>query len=435
MNLAKKASSVLGRDFFLLFTNLATSVVIARTLGPEVMGIWVILNTIPSYAEMFGRTKVDLAAVYFLGKGKYQIGDVSFALNTIAIITSVLIISLITLFFGTLSTALLKEEAGLYSSFLILMLAAIPLNLIYLNYMYLHIYNENASAINLMILARALTMSGSAITGLLFFDFSIPELVICFIMSYAIGLYVGINNSGYQKRTGPIFNLDLVKDLFGYAYKIYVSGLLISLNSYIANTFIVVLGVPSQITFYALAQQFAQILLKVINSLNTFIFPIATKKNNDDSKVFVAKAFRVATVIMVPLGFISSVGILPAIYLFYGAEYIPIVVPFLILLPGIVCSSIAGTVLQYFMSSGSPEIITKTLVIPVALQLILGFLIIPIYGINGAAGILSFGMIVASVTQVILFVKKANLNFAGSMVGGKDELSIVLKFVKSALKL
>ena len=77
MNIANKAFSVLGRDLFLLFSNLVTSIVIARTLGPEIMGIWVILNTIPSYAEMFGRTKVDLAAVYFLGKGKYQIGDIS----------------------------------------------------------------------------------------------------------------------------------------------------------------------------------------------------------------------------------------------------------------------------------------------------------------------------------------------------------------------
>ena len=435
MNLAKKAFSVLGRDFFLLFSNLATSVVIARSLGPEVMGIWVILNTIPSYAEMFGRTKVDLAAVYFLGKGKYQVGDISFALNSIAIITSGLIIALIMVFFDFLSAALLREEVVIYSPYLILMLSAIPLNLLYLNYMYLHIHNENVNAINSMILARALSMSGSAIVGLLFFEFLIPELVICFILSYAIGLCVGIYNSSYQKRTGPIFKFGLLKDLFGYAYKMYLSGLLINLNNYIANTFIIILGVPSQITFYALAQQFAQILLKIIDSLNTFIFPIATKKNDVDSTEFIAKAFRVAMVIMVPLGILSSLGIFPAIYLFYGAEYLPIVSLFLILLPGIVSSSIAGTILMYFMSSGRPEIITKTLVIPVVLQLGLGFLVIPIYGIKGAAGILSFGMIIASLTQLIFFLKTTKLHFARSMIAGKNDLITVLNFVRSTLKI
>jgi len=215
----------------------------------------------------------------------------------------------------------------------------------------------------------------------------------------------------------------------------YLSGLLINLNNYISNAFIVVLGVPSQVTFYALAQQFGSILLKVIDALNTFIFPGASKKSDDESKEFITKAFRVAMVIMVPLGIISLLGIVPAVYLLYGSEYLPIVSPFLILLPGIVCSSIAGTILMYYMSSGRPEIIAKTLVIPVILQLCLGFLIIPYYGINGAAGILSFGMVNASLTQLMLFLKITKLDFARNMIAGRDDVTTVLNFAKSTLKL
>ena len=137
-----KAFSVLGRDFFLLFSNLITSILIARTLGPEIMGIWVILNTVPSYAEMLGRTKVDLAAVYFLGKGKYQIGDIASSLNLIAIVTSSLIIFPIMIFFDPISAALLTSEVDFYSTYLMLILLAIPLNLLYLNYMYLHICDK-----------------------------------------------------------------------------------------------------------------------------------------------------------------------------------------------------------------------------------------------------------------------------------------------------
>ena len=97
---------------------------------------------------MFGRTKVDLAAVYFLGKGKYQIGDISLSLNLIAIVTSSLIIVAIMIFFEPLSAALLKDNVEFYSTNLILILSAIPLNLLYLNYMYLHIHNEDVKAIN-----------------------------------------------------------------------------------------------------------------------------------------------------------------------------------------------------------------------------------------------------------------------------------------------
>ena len=81
MDLASKSLSVLIRDIFLVFSTLLTSVVIARTLGPEVMGVWIILNIIPSYAEMFGRTKVEIAAVFFLGKKVHSVGDVVATLN------------------------------------------------------------------------------------------------------------------------------------------------------------------------------------------------------------------------------------------------------------------------------------------------------------------------------------------------------------------
>ncbi len=74
MSIANKAFSILKRDIVLFFSQLITSVIIARKLGPEMVGTWVILSMIPTYAESFGRIKFDIAAVYFLGKKKYSIG-------------------------------------------------------------------------------------------------------------------------------------------------------------------------------------------------------------------------------------------------------------------------------------------------------------------------------------------------------------------------
>ena len=68
MSFAKKSFSILKRDILLFVLNVFTSIVIARKLGPELLGIWIIISLIPAYAEAFGRTKFDLAAVYFIGK-------------------------------------------------------------------------------------------------------------------------------------------------------------------------------------------------------------------------------------------------------------------------------------------------------------------------------------------------------------------------------
>ena len=78
----------------LFLTNIITSVIIARKLGPDMRGLFAILLLIPGYAEAFGRLKFDIAAVYFLGKKKGSLGEIVFLLNMLAILTSTIIISL-----------------------------------------------------------------------------------------------------------------------------------------------------------------------------------------------------------------------------------------------------------------------------------------------------------------------------------------------------
>ena len=68
MSFGNKSFSIFKRDILLFVLNVFTSIVIARKLGPDLLGIWIIISLIPAYAEAFGRTKFDLAAVYFIGK-------------------------------------------------------------------------------------------------------------------------------------------------------------------------------------------------------------------------------------------------------------------------------------------------------------------------------------------------------------------------------
>ena len=430
MDLASKSLSVLIRDVFLLFSTLLTSVVIARTLGPEIMGVWIILNIIPSYAEMFGRPKVEVAAIYFLGKKFHSVGDVLATLNLIAGIVSSLIVVMILGAYDFLSVTLLKDDADKYSLSLVAVLMVIPLNFFYLNYMYLHTFKEDVLSINYMILSKALSMSCLLVPGLLFFDFAIPGLVFCLIFSHVLSLTIGIYRFDSEKRKGPVINIPLIKDLFNYAYKMYFSGLLINLNTYLASGFLLIIGSATQITFFALAQQFSQILLKITDSLNTFVFPSASKKDSLDAQRLVAKAFRISIVMMLPVGIISSILIYPAIYLLYGVEYLPLVKPFLILLIGVVCSSITGTLLMYFMGEGKPGILVQTLVLPVLIQLAFGSWAVQNYGINGAAALLSLGMGLAGSAQVLLFLKHTNMSFLQDLIFTKTDIHTVVDFSK-----
>ena len=120
--------------------------------------------------------------------------------------------------------------------------------------------------------------------------------------------------------------------------------------------------------------------------MNTFVFPMTSKKDSYDAQKLVAKVFRIATVIMIPVTIFSAILIYPAIYFLYGAEYLPIVSPFLIILVGVAFSSVTGTLVSYFMGIGRPGLLVQTLFLPVFVQIVLGYWAKSKHGENFGSG-------------------------------------------------
>ena len=155
MSLANKTFSIFKRDLVLLFTNLLTGIVVARALGPASLGIWTVLALVLAYSEAFGRTKADLAAVYFLGKKMHHHGDLLFNLNVIAWCSSGLIIALALWQFDLIYEWLFKNAVGNYRLELQALLLQIPMQFLLLNYTYFHIAEENVIIYNRIILIKA----------------------------------------------------------------------------------------------------------------------------------------------------------------------------------------------------------------------------------------------------------------------------------------
>ena len=72
MSISDKSLSLFNRDIFVYSSKIILWAIVARILGPVGLGIWIIFEMIPSYAEAFGMLKFDVASVYFLGKKKLK---------------------------------------------------------------------------------------------------------------------------------------------------------------------------------------------------------------------------------------------------------------------------------------------------------------------------------------------------------------------------
>lgn len=433
MSISHKALALLQRDVLLFVTNLVTGAVVARKLGPEMLGSWVVLQIIPTYAEAFGRLKTDVASIYFLGKKRYSLGEVVIAINAIALTTSAIYIGVGVWQADWIYHFLFRRSTTDLRPYLYMMLAQVPLLFLYMNYAYLHIAREDVVAYNRMTILRSVVSSVLGIGLLMFTHVGLGAVVFASTLSLLVGLAYGIirlGDTGPRRVPGPA----LFRDLVTYASKLYAAGIAAHVNAYTSQLVSVIYLLPAQVGFLGMAQSQVQLLTKAPDALGTILFPRIVKAETPAAAAaLAARAFRVTLVVLIGVGLLAAIAIRPAMILVYGRQYLPAVIPFWILVPGIVVSSAATTFQQYFQGIDRADLTPKIAIVPVILQAGLAVLLIPVIGLVGAAVAVSFGLIAMAIVTTVVFIRISGLSIASDLVPGRDEIRMVYNLVSTTL--
>jgi O-antigen/teichoic acid export membrane protein len=431
MSIAHNSSRVLKRDVFLYATRIFTSAVIARKLGPEMLGISTVLFLIPSFAEAFGRMKFDIAAVYFLGKQKYVIGEVVWTLNFLALATAGLIIGVILWQFDWLY-GLLFSQSNFQARYLVyVVLLSIPLQFLWMNYSYLLLHTEDIVTYNWMIIIKALISSFLAIALLLVFDLGLWAVVGAFVLGTLLSLLFALARFEDGERKGPRLNRPLIRDLFQYASKLYAAGLVGQLQLYLTNLLVVTLLVPAQVAFFSLARSFGDMIDRVPAALNTILFPRLTKIYcREEAASLAARAFRSLVVLLSAVGVAAAVFVFPAVYVVYGSKYLPLVVPFWILLPGILSAGTTTPFMQYFMSINRADLGITLPIPPLVLQALIALWLIPKHGAVGAALAFSLGLLLSSGINIWMFLRLSTCTARGDLAVRGDDLRAIARVAR-----
>ncbi|WP_028373032.1 oligosaccharide flippase family protein [Legionella lansingensis] len=434
MSLSSKSFKVLIREILLFFSNLVTSLIVARTLGPYLSGLWIILALIPSYAEMLFRIKSDAAAIFYLGKGGYELGDVVFMLNSIAVVTSAMLIIPIIIWFDVFKEALFGANVGDLNVLIYIMLMQIPINFLYMNYTYLHIHKEDVKSLNAMVATRAIVSSGAIIAMLLIFNTGLVGVVVGSTIGLLCALIIGVFRLGIIPRIGRRFNLSLLKDLLKYGSKLYVANIATHLNLYSSQAIVVAFCQPAQVAFFSIAQQIGQLINKITDSMGTFLFPSISKQSNEQSAAELsALAFRVSIVILIPGAVILAAIMRPAIIFCYGAAYEPVLIPFFIILPGFVLAASATTLMLFFQGIGRADLVAKIAVVPLFIQVVTALMLVPKWTVIGGAVSLLLTLIITAIVEILVFIKLAGLSWNDLVVQWRD-IQLVKEFIFNTIQ-
>jgi len=153
-------------------------------------------------------------------------------------------------------------------------------------------------------------------------------------------------------------------------------------DTIIINAFLL----PIDLGYYAIAVSFAELVWFVPDSIGIFLFPkIAGMPHEDKTIDYVTKLCRITItfLIITLVPFIIFISFI--IPILYGDDFYKSVIPFIILMPGVLLLSITKILTKYFSGTGKPFISSLVTIISLIVNIPLLLILIPIYGISGAA--------------------------------------------------
>ena len=428
MRLSLSVLKILKTDIFINIISVLTSIVLARNLGPLILGIWSILLLIQSYIETFGRTKTEVASIYFVGKQKFPAAVILKNLTFISIFTSISIVFFCFLNFNNIYDIFFSKTEQNYSTELSFLLITIPFQFFYLAILNINIAFENINIYNSMKSIYCFLFFILNVFNLYIFDLGLRSVLITNLISVIAALFFGYTSIPKNIRNSGYLNLKIALEMFRYGMQFYISSLMSELlqntNKLIASSILT----PQFIGFLIQGDRFCSFLEKLSAPIHTIIMPTISKSDKKNAVTLVMTMFRITSILLLFISFLILIFIKPLILLFYGEQFSNIYIAVYLLIPGYYCLSISLILKAFYSGIGKDIVYAYIQTIPLILQLILSFLLVNKFGFYGAAIAFSSTMIVLLLIFISYFLSEFKQNFYNLLIQ-KDDILILKKLL------
>lgn len=387
-----------------LALGIGSSIIIARALGPQGKGFYSLAILLPSLIIGFGDFGIGQASVFFVGKRRYSAEEIlgnNITLSFLLGIAGFSIGLIIIVFFGSFLFH------GVTKAYLFLALFLIPLEffLSFVNSLLLGL--RKIKEFNFINILQSFVLLLLISILLLTLSFGVKEAITAYIISNFIGVVVLFF---LAKRIAGNFHLYLdksyFKDAFRYGFKVYL-GNIIQFLHYRVDMFLVnIILNPIAVGFYSIAVGLAEQTWLISQSAGTVLFPrVSSETDAKRLKEFTPLVCRnVLLITLIGAILLFFLGRL-LIFLFYSEKFSASVLPFQILLIGVVAMGGWRILTNDLYGRGKPELNIYISLTSVVLNIILNILWIPKFGIAGAAWASSVSYTVAFVAVAIVYSK------------------------------
>lgn len=424
MNLAKHSLINFASQVIAFIFSLITSIILARTLGPQGKGIYFLVFMIATTGVSLVSSSIPVAGVYYIGIKKYRLEEIVSNFIILAILLGSIGIGLVFIFFKPISTYLLKDINPLFVKVALLF---IPLHLLMISMSWIFLGMDDIPKYNLINVIRAVMAMIFIITVSLF-SRNILWYIIANLSALGVAAFLAIALLFNYLKKGFKLNLHLIKDVLIYGWKGHFGEVLFNivnrLDSYLVKIF---LG----ITFlgYYSVSLITEYLWYIPMSIGAALFPKISSSIIEDKEKETATACRNAVFLTYSAAFIFFILSNPLVRFLYGERFLPAVLPLCILLPGVASLSISKTLKAYLSGIGRPKIATYSSMLTILVSVSLNLILIPRIGIAGAALATSLSYFIYSGFILIVFLKLSGNKLTDTVILKRQDLRAYRNFV------
>lgn len=365
-------------------------IAVGRLLGPADYGTFGIIISIMTLTNILFMTGIPQASSRFIAMANEDLNQIMKISINLQMYFSIIVFFVYFISSQTIANILGDPELSKYiriSAF------AIPVYAIFSTYggflNGFRLYGKQASTIIVHSIIKIV-----AVIGLVSLGLSIYGAIIGYILGALMGMIVGwfylrnIKNIPINKiNTKTNFSAKKIID-FSLLVTIFSFSLLFLMN---ADLFLVkrILGDNIQTGYYTASSTLSKFPYYILTGLGIAIFPAISKLTitNDMTQIrkHIKESMRYLLLLLLPITFIISGSSKRLIEFFYSDKYVGASYSLEILVFGLAAFTISNILMMIINAYGRPIIPTITTIIFIPIIIGLNWILIPMYGLKGAA--------------------------------------------------
>jgi len=378
----RRSASVLSANIVLHGVSLPTAVLMARVLGPELIGQYGAMLIWSGFWTAVGSLSIGSAAAYFAaGMKRSELQE----LVAGTLLTTVLLSALLYGVGYTLAPLIFDHYGGRVTVQARLFVLFVPLNLVSLGIMNIVVGRLKVTHFNLLRLIAPVATLVGVVAAFGFAHRTLDAAIEVFLLANALQLAVALAYAGHQGWLAFRISRPLLRAMLAFGGKAHLGLIGRTLNIYLDQLLISLLLPARALGLYAKAVSAASVLTVASGTVGYLAQPEIRTAEGPARGAVAARLIKLNLMLTLPAT-IGLLALMPqAILLVYGPAFTDAVLAARILCVAAFIEGLSQTCSGALLGYGRPIVTTVVQVLSLPLSIVLLLVLVPLIGIEGAA--------------------------------------------------